>query len=175
MAAKSVRTKLVTNKVRLSFVNVFEPAETLNGVLKYSTMALIPKSDKEGVARFNKAFEDTKQANAAFFGGTVPKVLKGGLRDGDAEKDDPEFAGHYFFNAYANLDRKPGVVDAEVNPILDKNEVYSGCYGRVSIDMYPYDTAGARGIAIGLNNVQKLEDGERLGGASTSAATDFAA
>jgi hypothetical protein len=175
MAAKSVRTKLVTNKVRLSFVNVFEPAETLNGVLKYSTMVLIPKSDKEGVARFNKAFEDTKQANAAFFGGSVPKLLKGGLRDGDAEKEDPEFVGHYFFNAYANIDRKPGVVDAEVNPILDKNEVYSGCYGRVSIDLFPYDTAGARGIAVGLNNVQKLEDGERLGGASTSAATDFAA
>ena len=174
MAAKPVRVKHVTNKVRFSFVNVFEPAETLNGTLKYSMMVLIPKSDKEGVARFNKALEEAKQSNAAYFGGSVPKLLKGGLRDGDVEKEEAEFAGHYFFNAYANLDRKPGVVDAEVNPILDPSELYSGCYGRVSIDMYPYDVSGAKGIGFGLNNVQKLEDGDRLGGVAATAATDFA-
>ena len=171
MAAKSVRTKLVTNKVRLSFVNVFEPAETLNGVLKYSTMVLIPKSDKEGVARFNKAFEDTKQANAAFFGGTVPKVLKGGLRDGDAEKDDDAYQNAFFINA--NSVQKPGVVDAELNAIIDPEEFYSGCFGRASLTFYPYNAQGSKGIACGLGNLQKLEDGERLGGGS-SAASDFA-
>jgi hypothetical protein len=123
------------------------------------------------VARFNKAFEETKQANAAFFGGSIPKVLKGGLRDGDTEKDDPIYAGHYFFNANSN--EKPGVVDQDVNPIIDKDEFYSGCYGRASITMYPYDASGSKGIAFGLNNVQKLEDGEKFGGA-TSAAADFA-
>ncbi len=135
MAAKSVKTKFVTGKVRFSFVHVFEPAETLNGTLKYSASILIPKTDKDTVARFNKAFEDTKQANAAYFGGSIPKVLKGGLRDGDVEKDDPIYAGHYFFNANSN--EKPGIVDADVNPIIDKNEFYSGCYGRASITMYP--------------------------------------
>jgi hypothetical protein len=150
---------------------VFEPAETLNGSLKYSASILIPKSDKDTVARFNKAFEETKQANAAFFGGSIPKVLKGGLRDGDTEKDDPIYAGHYFFNANSN--EKPGVVDQDVNPIIDKDEFYSGCYGRASITMYPYDASGSKGIAFGLNNVQKLEDGEKFGGA-TSAAADFA-
>lgn len=171
MAAKSVKTKFVTGKVRFSFVHVFEPAETLNGTLKYSASILIPKTDKDTVARFNKAFEDTKQANAAYFGGSIPKVLKGGLRDGDVEKDDPIYAGHYFFNANSN--EKPGIVDADVNPIIDKNEFYSGCYGRASITMYPYDASGSKGIAFGLNNVQKLEDGEKFGGA-TSAAADFA-
>jgi hypothetical protein len=171
MAAKSTKTKFVTGKVRFSFVHVFEPAETLNGSLKYSASILIPKSDKDTVARFNKAFEETKQATAAFFGGSIPKVLKGGLRDGDTEKDDPIYAGHYFFNANSN--EKPGVVDQDVNPIIDKDEFYSGCYGRASITMYPYDASGSKGIAFGLNNVQKLEDGEKFGGA-TSAAADFA-
>ena len=171
MAAKSTKTKFVTGKVRFSFVHVFEPAETLNGSLKYSASILIPKSDKDTVTRFNKAFEETKQANAAFFGGSIPKVLKGGLRDGDTEKDDPIYAGHYFFNANSN--EKPGIVDQDVNPIIDKDEFYSGCYGRASITMYPYDASGSKGIAFGLNNVQKLEDGEKFGGAA-SAAADFA-
>ena len=171
MAAKSAKTKFVTGKVRFSFVHVFEPAETLNGSLKYSASILIPKSDKDTVARFNKAFDETKQANAAFFGGSVPKALKGGLRDGDTEKDDPIYAGHYFFNANSN--EKPGIVDQDVNPIMDKDQFYSGCYGRASITMYPYDASGSKGIAFGLNNVQKLEDGEKFGGAA-SAAADFA-
>ena len=169
--SKSVKAKFVTGKVRFSFVHVFEPAETLNKQLKYSASILIPKSDTETVKRFTQAFEDIKKANAAFFGGSVPKLLKGGLRDGDAEKDDPIYAGHYFINANSN--EKPGIVDADLNPILDKNEFYSGCYGRASITLYPYDASGSKGIAAGLNNVQKLEDGEKLGGA-TNAAADFA-
>lgn len=171
MAAKSVKTKFVTGKVRFSYANVFQPAETPNGVLKYSISILIPKSDKDTVARFQKAFDEVKAVNANYFNGSVPKMLKGGLRDGDAEKDDPVYAGHYFINASSN--EKPGIVDADLNPILDQSEFYSGCYGRASITLYPYDTSGSKGIAAGLNNVQKLEDGEKLGG-STSAAADFA-
>jgi hypothetical protein len=171
MASKSIKTKFVTGKVRFSYANVFAPAETPNGVLKYSVSILIPKSDTDTVNRFKKAFEDTKVANANFFGGSVPKTLKGGLRDGDQEKDDPAYAGCYFINANSN--EKPGVVDADLQPILDTSEFYSGCYGRASITLYPYETSGSKGIAAGLNNVQKLEDGERFGGA-TSAAADFA-
>lgn len=171
MAVKSVKTKFVTGKVRFSFVHVFEPAETLNGSLKYSVSILIPKTDKETVAAFNKAFENTKTANVNYFGGAIPKMLKGGLRDGDEEKDDPVYAGHYFINANSN--EKPGIVDADLNPILDRDEFYSGCYGRASITLYPYDASGSKGIAAGLNNVMKLEDGDKLGG-SSSAAADFA-
>jgi hypothetical protein len=171
MAAKSTKTKFVTNKVRFSFVHVFEPAETLNGSMKYSASILIPKTDKEGVAAFNKALEETKKANIGYFGGAIPKTLKAGLRDGDTEKDDPIYAGHYFFNANSN--EKPGVFDADKNEIFDKSDFYSGCYGRASITMYPYDVSGTKGIAYGLNNVMKTEDGERIGGAVASAA-DFA-
>jgi hypothetical protein len=169
---KSVNTKFVTDKVRFSFANVFEPAPNLSGVMKYSVSVLIPKSDKAGVARFNAAFEKVKQDNSTYWGATIPKTLKGGLRDGDTEREGDEvYAGHYFFNANSN--ERPGVVDADLNPITDKNEFYSGCYGRASVTMYPYDQSGSRGIAFGLNNVMKLEDGEKLGG-PTSAAVDFA-
>jgi len=171
MASKSVKTKFVTGKVRFSYANVFQPAETPNGTLKYSVSIMIPKSDKDTVARFKKAFEDTKTANATVWGGSVPKMLKGGLRDGDVEKDDPAYAGYYFINASSN--ERPGIVDADLNPIMDTSEFYSGCYGRASITLYPYDTSGSKGIAAGLNNVQKLEDGEKFGGATTAAA-DFA-
>jgi hypothetical protein len=166
------KVKVVTGKVRFSYANVFTPkASVEGGAPKYSVSIIIPKTDKESIAKIQKAFEDTKASAASYFGGTVPKGLKGGLRDGDEEKDDPAYAGCYFINA--NSAQKPGVVDADLNPILDQSEFYSGCYGRASITFYPYNAQGSKGIACGLNNVQKLEDGEKLGGA-TSAAADFA-
>jgi hypothetical protein len=169
---QTTKVKVVTGKVRFSYANVFAPkASVEGGTPKYSVSIIIPKSDKETIAKIQKAYEDTKTAAAAYFGGSVPKGLKGGLRDGDEEKDDPAYANSYFINA--NSAQKPGVVDADLNPIIDISEFYSGCYGRASITFYPYNAQGSKGIACGLNNVQKLEDGEALGG-STSAAADFA-
>ena len=166
------KIKIVTNKVRFSYAHVFQPQAAIEGgTPKYSVSLIIPKSDTETVAKLKKAFEDCKAASAAYFGGTVPKGLKGGLRDGDEEKDDAAYAGHYFINA--NSAQRPDIVDADRNTILDPNEFYSGCYGRVSVTFYPYNAQGSKGIACGLNNLQKLEDGEKLGGGSTAAA-DFA-
>jgi len=170
---QTTKVKVVTGKVRFSYANVFQPKASMEGgTPKYSVSIIIPKTEKDTIARLQKAFEDTKAASAALFGGSVPKALKGGLRDGDAEKDDPVYAGCFFINA--NSAQKPGVVDAELNPIIDSNEFYSGCYGRASVTFYPYNAQGSKGIACGLNNIQKLEDGEKLGG-SSNAAADFAA
>ena len=169
----SNKVKVVTNKVRFSYANVFQPkAAVEGGTPKYSVSIIIPKSDKETVAKLQKAFEDCKASNAAFFGGSIPKGLKGGLRDGDEEKDDPAYAGSYFINA--NSVKRPEVIDLDRNLIMDPSEFYSGCYGRASITFFPYNTQGSKGIACGLNNIQKLEDGEKLGGGSNAAA-DFAA
>ena len=169
----TVKSKVVTGKVRFSFCHVFQPYAGIEGATpKYSVSIIIPKSDKETIAKINKAFEETKAGAAGIFGGAVPKLLKGGLRDGDLEREgDPAYANSYFINA--NSAQKPGVVDADLNPIMDANEFYSGCYGRASITFYPYNAPAAKGIACGLNNVMKMEDGEKLGG-STSAAVDFA-
>jgi hypothetical protein len=170
--ATTNKIKIVTGKVRFSYAHVFQPSAAIEGgTPKYSVSIIIPKSDTETVAKFQKAFEDAATTNAAFFGGAVPKGLKGGLRDGDAEKDDPAYANSFFVNA--NSANKPGVVDADMNAIIDPSEFYSGCYGRASVTLYPYNASGSKGIAVGLNNVQKTEDGDKLGG-GTSAAVDFA-
>jgi hypothetical protein len=163
--------KVVTGKVRFSYAHVFTPqASQEGGTPKYSVSIIIPKSDKETVEKINKAIEQAKEENKAVWGGTVPKGLKGGLRDGDEEKDDPAYANSYFINA--NSSQKPGVVDADLNAILDASEFYSGCFGRASISFFAYNSNGSKGVGCGLNNVQKLEDGEKLGGAS-SASDDF--
>lgn len=169
--AKSNKVKVITGKVRFSYANVFTPvASEEGGDPKYGVSIIISKDDKETVDKINKAVEECKASNAAFFGGSVPKLLKGGLRDGDAERDDEAYANSYFINA--NSFQKPGVVDVDLNPILNKDEFYSGCYGRASLTFYPYD-GKSKGIACGLGNLQKLEEGDKLGGGA-SAATDFA-
>lgn len=173
MSTKPTPTKVVTGKVRLSYVNVFEPRAAQPGQeAKYSLCVLIPKSDKETLAKVQAAVEAAKQAGVATWGGKIPAGLKMPLRDGDTERDSPEYKGCYFINC--NSKQKPGVVDAAVNPILDQSEMYSGCYGRVSINFYAYNQNGNKGIGAGLQNVQKVADGEPLSGRSR-AEDDFTA
>jgi len=167
-------TKISTGRVRFSYANVFEPtAMDETQEKKYNISILIPKSDKATLAKVNAAIEAATAAGlASKFGGKKPATLRTPLRDGDIEKpEDDTYAGHYFINAKSN--RKPQIVDANLDPIMSQDEFYSGCYGRASITFYAYATAGSKGIAAGLENLQKLADGERLGGGSSSAAEDF--
>lgn len=166
-------TKVVTGKVRLSYVHVFQPTSVGDdGNEKYSVSIIIPKSDKELIRKINAAIEAAVEAGKnSKFGGKVPANLKKPLRDGDTDREDDEaYQNAYFINATSSI--KPGVVDTNLNPILNTEEVYSGCYGRVSINFYAFNTNGNKGIAAGLNNIQKLEDGEFLGG-RTSPESDF--
>ena len=104
-------------------------------------------------------------------GGKIPANLKLPLRDGDIDRpEDEAYAGCYFFNA--NSRQAPEIVDAQVQPILNQSEVYSGCYGRISVTFYGFSANGNRGIAAGLGNIQKLRDGDPLGG-KTRAADDL--
>ena len=162
-------TKVVTGKVRLCYVHLFEPtAMEGSSDLKYSVMILIPKTDKETLKQIKAAQQAALQAGLiSKFGGKPPKDLKTTLRDGDVEMDTeerPEFKNHYFMNVSSKT--RPGVVDSEREVITDSNEVYSGCYARVSINFFAYNTAGNRGISAGLNHVQKVANGDYLGGRS---------
>lgn len=163
---KNQATKVVTGEVRFSYLHVFEPHAIEEGQeKKYSVSLLIPKSDKKTLNAIKKAIEAAKVAGAPKWGGKVPPNLKMPLRDGDVDRpDQEEYAGMYFINA--NSTNKPGIVDASVQPILDSTELYSGCYGRASVNFYAYNVSGNKGIACGLNNIQKLRDGETLGGRS---------
>ena len=174
--AETNATKVVTTKVRFSYVHAFEPHAHEEGqTAKYSVCILIPKKDKKLIDRIKAAIEAAKEeGKTKKFGGKIPTTLKNPLRDGDEERPDhEECAGHFFINANAN--RKPGIVDAATNPIIDREEFYSGCYGRASVNFYAFNTSGNKGIACGLNNLQKLEDGERLSGSGASAEEDFGA
>jgi hypothetical protein len=160
-------TKVVTNLVRFSYLHVWEPVAIEEGQdKKYSVSLIIPKSDKPLVAKIKAAIEAAKESGkTSKFGGKVPSNLKTPLRDGDVERpDDDTYANSYFINA--NCKTKPGVVDKDLNPIMDQNEMYSGCYGRASITFYPFNTSGNKGIACGLNHLQKMKDGDPLGGRS---------
>ncbi len=172
MANKSNTTKVVTGVVRLSYANVWEPASINGGSPKYSVSLLIPKHDEKTVAAINAAIDAAIRDGAAKFGGKIPNraALKLPLRDGDTERDDEAYKGCWFLNA--NSTTAPQIVDRSVQPILDRGEVYSGCYARVSINFYAFNTNGNRGIACGLGNIQKVRDGEPLAGKS-SAADDF--
>lgn len=162
-------TKVVTGKVRFCYVNVFEPTAMNEGdTPKYNICILIPKSDTATIDKIKKAIEAAKEAGKAKLAdknSRIPANLKLPLRDGDEERpDDPAFVDHYFINA--NSVRQPSIVDRSLNPIMSRDEFYSGCYGRASINFYAFNVS-SKGIAAGLNNLQKLEDGEMLAGGST--------
>lgn len=163
-------TKVITGKVRFCYVNVFEPtAMNEDDTPKYSICVLIPKSDTATIDKIKKAIEAAKEAGKAKLAdknGRIPANLKLPLRDGDEERlDDPAFKDHYFINA--NSMRQPSIVDRSLNPIMSRDEFYSGCYGRASINFYAFNVS-SKGIAAGLSNLQKLEDGEMLAGGSTA-------
>lgn len=167
-------TKVITGKVRFSYVNIFKSRSFNGGDEKFSICLLIDKEDKATVKKINAAIEAAIQEGiSSKWNGKKPANLKLPLRDGDIDReDDPACEGMYFLNANSN--QRPGVVDKDKVEIFDADEVYSGCYGRASINFYPFNVNGNRGIGVGLNNVQKLADGERLGGARASAEDDFA-
>lgn len=168
-------TRVVTGEVRLSYAHLFESQSIQGSKPKYSVSLIIPKSDRETISKIERAIDAAIEAGIGKFGGKRPNkaALKLPLRDGDTERDDEAYAGCLFVNANSTL--PPEVVDQDLNPVLSPAKVYSGCYARVSLNFYAFNTNGNRGIACGLGNVQKLRDGEPLGGGRTSAADDFAA
>lgn len=171
-------TKVITGvNTRWSYANVWQPKSINGGAEKYSVSLIIPKSDTVTINKIKAAIQAAYEEGESKLKGngkSVPPLaaLKTPLRDGDIERpDDPVYAGSYFVNA--NSATAPGIVDADRQPILDRSEVYSGVYGRASINLYAFNSNGNKGIACGLNNLQKIRDGEPLG-AKSRAEDDFA-
>lgn len=171
-------TKVITGpKTRWSYANVWQPKSINGGTPKYSVSLIIPKSDTVTVNKIKSAIQvayEEGESKLKGNGKSVPslKAIKTPLRDGDLERpDDDAYKNSYFVNA--NSTTAPGIVDADRQPIIDTSEVYSGVYGRASINFYAFNSNGNKGIACGLNNLQKISDGEPLGGKSR-AEDDFA-
>lgn len=170
-------TKVITSKVnkiplRFSYAHVFEPTAMGDGPQKYSVSLIIPKSNTALVDAIKAAIEVAKeQGKTGKWQGKVPATLKLPLRDGDKERpEDATYADAYFMSATTKT--KPNVVGPDKMPIVDPTEFYSGCYGHASLNFYPFNSNGSKGVACGLNNLQKTKDGEALGGRS-SADDDF--
>lgn len=171
-------TKVITGvKTRWSYANVWQAKSINGGTPKFSVSLIIPKSDTKTVTAVKNAIQaayDEGQSKLKGNSKSVPALsaIKNPLRDGDVERpDDAAYKDCYFINA--NSATAPGIVDAARNPIIEHSEVYSGVYGRASINFYAFNSNGNKGIACGLNNLQKISDGEPLGG-KTRAEDDFA-
>jgi hypothetical protein len=169
--------KVITGECRLSYANLWEPKSINGGAPKYSVSIIIPKSDTRTIAKIKAAIEAAYAEGETKLKGngkTVPplSVLKTPLRDGDLERpDDDAYANSYFVNA--NSGTAPGIVDASCETIMERSQIYSGVYARASVNFYAFNSNGNKGIACGLNNIQKLRDGDPLGG-KPRAEDDFA-
>lgn len=176
-------TNVTTGEVRFSYVHLFKPYAFQPGQEeKYSCTVLVPKTDTDTMARVNTAIEAAKQRGISDkWGGIQPPVVPTPVYDGDGVRpsDGMEFGteckGHWVFTASAKADYPPEVVDRQGNPVINQSEIYSGMYGRVNVTFYPYAFGGKKGIGCGLGPVQKLRDGEVLGGGAPTAAQAFGA
>ena len=161
-------TKVVTGVCTFSYLNCWDPKSINGGTPKFSVSLIIPKSDTKTIEKIKAAIQaayEEGQAKLKGNGKSVPalSVLKTPLRDGDAERPDDEvYRNSYFINATSQ--EQPGVVDRKRAKITDPLAIYSGCYIRASINIYPFNANGNRGIAAGLSNIQFWEDGEPLNG-----------
>lgn len=168
---KTSKVNIVTGIVRFSYVNVFSPLyQGENRPPKFSVSIIIPKEDEETIDLINQAVYDCKQQNKHVWGGKIPDDIKGGLRDGDLEKDDEAYDNSYFINATSTT--PPVVVDANMKDIKSAQDFYSGCYGRAAITFYAHAQYGSSGIGCTIRNIMKTADGPRLC-SSSSPAEDF--
>ena len=171
-------TKVVTGVVRLSYAHLFEPKSINGSDPKYSVSLIIPKDDKQMVKVLEQAIDNAKELGKSKWGGKIPSNLKLPLRDGDEDRpEDEAYENSYFINA--NSERAPQVVGTEKDKATGKaiplgpDEVYSGCYARASINFYPFNVNGNKGVACSLISIQKIDDGEPLAGVASAPEEDF--
>lgn len=149
--------KVLTSKFRVSFPAVFVPRSAMDGAEpKYSLVMLFPKTED-----ISKLKAIAKAAVVEKWGDKVPKDLRSPFRDGD-EKELDGYAGCTFITASSK--QKPGLVDGNREPIISADEFYAGCYARATVNAYAYDRNGNKGVAFGLQNIQKLGEGEPFSG-----------
>lgn len=177
-------TRIVTGEARFSFVHLLQPRESqYGGEAKYSVTVLVPKTDTATKARIDAAIEAAKEkGRVEKWNGVIPPVVAvpvydgDGVRPSDGQPFGDECKGHWVFTATSKVTEPPKIVDANINPIIDATEVYSGMYGRIAVNFAPYANAGKKGIGVYIaTNIQKTRDGEPLGATDPSAESDFGA
>lgn len=181
MSNQTLSTRVVTGEVRFSYVNLLKPrASQQGGAEKYSVTLLIPKSDVQTKQHIDAAINAAKELGKTKWNGVVPPMVSIPLHDGDGVKPSDgmpfgeECKGHWVLSASTNVDQPPKIVDANLQPIIDPTQVYSGMYGKIAINFGAYAVQGKKGIGCYIStNVQKTRDGEPLGSSAPDASADF--
>lgn len=171
-------TTITIGECRLSYCNVFQPQAPANNPQaepKFSVTILVPKSNTQAKAAMDAAVNAAIEAGVtAKWSGVRPPVPSicihdgDGVRPSDGQAFGAECKGCWVFTASSKADRPPFVVDAQVQKIINPAEIYSGCYGNVSVTFFAYNSAGKKGVGCGLNGIQKTRDGEPLGSRVTA-------
>lgn len=169
MSAQLKPNQALTGKVRFASLSVFEArASEINATPKFFARILIDKKDVKNI----KIIEDASKAAHA---NGVEKTFKGAkvkwespLHDGD-EHENTNYKGCFYLNASAGADRKPFVSGPDGLELMNRTDLYSGCYGRIMVDFYPYNNV-SKGVGCGLLGIKLLHDGEALGGSNPAAA-----
>jgi len=159
-----METRVTTGKIRLSYLNVFEAKAMTEGETpKFSTAILLKKSDTVTKGKTDAAIEQAiKEGIPKKWKGKKPAILKLPWRDGDEEKpDDEAYKGHWFLNA--SNTKKPILLGPDKRPLEDPSELYSGVFARAVLTFYPF-SGKSNGVAVSLDSIMKVEDGESLGG-----------
>lgn len=175
-------TQIQLKNVRLSYANIWAPEPPFDnpeGPKKYSSALIFPKTDAHNKKVLKDAIAEAKEkGKGSKWGGVIPKNLDIGIRDGD-DKLMPDgatvaegYEGMHYINTKANENYQPVIVNRRAIPITDQSEVYSGCYCNVFVDVFPYSSAGKKGISFGLVGIQKMADGEPLGASFSVSAFD---
>lgn len=172
---------VVTPPFRVSYPAVFQAKKNdLNGKMEYSLVALFKKG--EDLTKLKMAVKECIEAKLGKDQAKWPKNLRMPFRDqAEREKINEETgkpflpdgyeAGAIFLNLKSS--QRPGVVDQSVQPIMDEADFYPGCWAQASVNPFYYDQKGNKGVSLGLQNIQKVKDGDPLGG-RTKAESDFA-
>jgi hypothetical protein len=157
-------SRVLTPEFRVSYPHVFK-AQAIKPTdkPKFSVTMLFPKT-----ADLSSLKEAMRQAKIAQFGSKEnwPDDLESPVVDGDNPKhaDKEGYKGHWVIKASTNEDQRPGVVDENVEPIVDQSKFYPGCYARAYIYAYVWEYMGKQGVGFILDHVQKLRDGKSFGG-----------
>ena len=165
---------IVTPAFTAAFTSVFKPKGIKgdpSAPLKYSVAMLFPKGDKIEALRelMLKAAHDKWGKERAEKYMANPK-FKNPIKDqGDMAEQYAGFVDGAVYIQASNSD-KPGLIDNRNQDIIDEDDFYSGCLARAQVQCYAWEhPVGGKGCSFSLLNVQKLRDGERLGGGRAKA------
>lgn len=160
--------EVILEECRLSYLNAAKSKPNKAGVPKYSASIMVPENNAATLALIKHAVKEAVEA--AISGGELSPAqrsivispLRSGTQEYAVERKTADFNGFYFINAYS--DNPPGLVDKNVQPILNPDELYSGIWANVAVNFYFTKKGGEPRVAVGLNHIMKLRDDDRLDG-----------